>query len=143
MSNNFIIILSPTHYKGLLILLSYGPALGLVMICPKLVAIWGHNCICSLLPLPLLPPSSSPSSFTVGQWRKKIICLFRKTATNDHLQSPARVKNVRPLTHRLAMILPRKCSQALGSIYFVVWHDKVAVFLRRRYSSIKRNQEKK
>lgn len=110
---------------------------------PSLIAIWCHSRICSLLSLPLLPPSYSSSSFTDGQWRKKkSVCLFCKIATNDYLQSSERVKTVRPHTHELSMILPRKSTHALGPIYFDVWHDKFATFLRRGYYSIIYNQKR-
>lgn len=41
------------------------------------------------------------------------------------------------------MILPRKCTHTLGPIYFVVSHDKIAIFLRRSNCSIMHNQKKK
>lgn len=55
------------------------------------------------------------------------------SSTHDCLQNSERVKNVRPHTHKLSMILPRKFIHALGPVYFVVWHDEVATFLRSCY----------
>lgn len=49
---------------------------------------------------------------------------------------------MRPHTHELSMILPRKSTHALGPIYFDVWHDKFATFLRRGYYSIIYNQKR-
>ena len=47
-----------------------------------------------------------------------------------------------PIHTNFSMILPRKCTHALSRIYFVVCHDKVALFLRRSYYSIKWNQKR-
>lgn len=124
------------HYKDLLILLSYGPALGFFMIFFQAWLLFGATpasvvcCLCH---------SASIFFFILHWWpiekkKKKNSNMFIfHSSTHDCLQNSERVKNVRPHTHKLSMILPRKFIHALGPVYFVVWHDEVATFLRSCY----------
>lgn len=121
---NFIIILSQMHYKGLLCIawlwahswphdfffqawLLFGAIPASVVCCLC------HFCLHLILHL-------------LHWWQvEKKVNMF--ILQNSLKWLPSKFWK-RQECDKFSMILPRKCIHALGSIYFVVWHDKVSIF---------------